>query len=227
MSSIDKINVGGVDFDINSSPTPVMAPVETGTTATQPYAVGDYVIVGSTLHEVTAAIAIGGTFTEGTNISTSTSLGDEIKEVKDDLSNYSVNTPLRNVTYYNGKLYQITSTGQRGSEIIMNSIPKYVVAALGYGTVRQSTLTHVISNNTTKTSNVYHGQLSSSAIDTRYLTIEANTYYAKYTMVKDALFYPNNEPVPVVLKAGKSIQIGYTASGSNIDAATGTFAWVE
>lgn len=125
MSSIDKINVGGVDFDIASSPTPVMAPVETGTTATQPYAVGDYVIVGSTLHEVTAAIAIGDTFTEGTNISTSTSLGDEIKEVKDDLSNYSVNTPLRNVTYYNGKLYQITSTGQRGNEIKMGMYPDY------------------------------------------------------------------------------------------------------
>lgn len=86
MSSIDKINVGGVDFDINSSPTPVMAPVETGTTATQPYAVGDYVIVGSTLHEVTAAIAIGGTFTEGINISTSTSLGDEIKQINNDLN---------------------------------------------------------------------------------------------------------------------------------------------
>ena len=36
-----------------------------------------------------------------------------------DLIDYSINTPLRNVTYYNGKLYQITSTGQRGSEIEM------------------------------------------------------------------------------------------------------------
>lgn len=86
MSSIDKINVGGVDFDITSSPTPVMAPVETGTTATQAYAVGDYVIVGSTLHEVTAAIAIDDTFTEGINISTSTSLGDEIKQLNNDLT---------------------------------------------------------------------------------------------------------------------------------------------
>jgi len=39
-----------------------------------------------------------------------------------DLGNYSVNTPLRNVTYYNGKLYQITSTGQRGSEIKMGTL---------------------------------------------------------------------------------------------------------
>jgi len=86
MSSIDKINVGGVDFEIASSPTPVMAPVETGTTATQAYAVGDYVIVGSTLHEVTAAIAIDDTFTEGINISTSTSLGDEINQLNNDLT---------------------------------------------------------------------------------------------------------------------------------------------
>lgn len=109
----------------------------------------------------------------------------------------------------------------------MNSIPKYVVAVLGYGTVRQSTLTHVISNNTTKTSNVYHGELNSSSVNTSYLTISGNAYYTTYTMVKDALFYPNNEPVPVVLKAGKSIQIGYAATGSALDAATGTFAWVE
>ena len=40
-----------------------------------------------------------------------------------DLTDYSVNTPLRNVNYYNGKLYQITSTGQRGSEIKMSSYP--------------------------------------------------------------------------------------------------------
>ena len=108
MSSIDKINVGGVDFDITSSPTPVMAPVETGATATQPYVVGDYVIVGSTLHEVTAAIAIGDTFTEGTNISTSTSLGDEIKEVKTDVNQLNNDlTELSNPSYT--LLYTITS----------------------------------------------------------------------------------------------------------------------
>lgn len=43
----------------------------------------------------------------------------QITELNNDLTDYSVNTPLRNVTYYNGKLYQITSTGQRGSEIKM------------------------------------------------------------------------------------------------------------
>ena len=107
MSSIDKINVGGVDFDIASSPTPVMAPVETGTTATQAYAVGDYVIVGSTLHEVTAAIAIDDTFTEGTNISTSTSLGDEIKQLNNDLT---ANSNKFEASYQNGK-YGFTING--------------------------------------------------------------------------------------------------------------------
>ena len=43
----------------------------------------------------------------------------QITELNNDLTDYSVNTPLRNVTYYNGKLYQITNAGQRGSEIIM------------------------------------------------------------------------------------------------------------
>ena len=164
---------------------------------------------------------------DSTNAVSNKAVTAAITQLNNDLTDYSVNTPLRNVNYYNGKLYQITSTGQRGSEIKMNNIPKYVVAALGYGTVRASTLTHVISNNTTKTLNVHHGQLNSSSIDTSYLTIEGNAYYTTYTMVKDVLFYPNNEPVPVVLKAGKSIQIGYAATGSALDAVTGTFAWVE
>lgn len=43
-----------------------------------------------------------------------------ITKINNDLTDYSVNTPLRNVTYYNGKLYQITSTGQRGSEIAVS-----------------------------------------------------------------------------------------------------------
>lgn len=46
-------------------------------------------------------------------------------QLNNDLTDYSVNTPLRNVTYYNGKLYQITSTGQRGSEIKMGMYPDY------------------------------------------------------------------------------------------------------
>lgn len=52
----------------------------------------------------------------------------QITELNNDLTDYSVNTPLRNVTYYNGKLYQITSTGQRGSEIKMG------MPDLDYGT---------------------------------------------------------------------------------------------
>ena len=119
MSSIDKINVGGVDFDITSSPTPVMAPVETGTTATRSYAIGEYVIVGSTLHEVTAAIAIGDTYTEGTNISTSTSLGDEIKQINNDLTKKALVN-----TYYDSntkKLYQVNSDGTQGGEISMGN----------------------------------------------------------------------------------------------------------
>jgi hypothetical protein len=44
------------------------APVEATTTASQAYAVGDYLINGNYLYKVTQAIASGGTITAGTNV---------------------------------------------------------------------------------------------------------------------------------------------------------------
>jgi len=52
-------------------------------------------------------------------------VAEAITQLNNDLSNYSVNTPLRNVTYYDGKLYQITNAGQRGSEINMSRLLDY------------------------------------------------------------------------------------------------------
>lgn len=62
-------------------------------------------------------------FDDGTQ--TGSDVETQINNINNDLTDYSVNTPLRNVTYYNGKLYQITSAGQRGSEISMSRLLDY------------------------------------------------------------------------------------------------------
>ena len=62
-----------------------LATIEQGTTATAPYAVGDHVVVNNVYHEVTAAIAIGDTFVEGTNIDVRT-VGGEITALNQNLT---------------------------------------------------------------------------------------------------------------------------------------------
>lgn len=68
------------------------------------------------------------------------SLLNQIDDLNSNLNDYSVNTPLRNVTYYNGKLYQITSSGQKGSEIKMSYeldfANKYALSTTNYVTAK-------------------------------------------------------------------------------------------
>lgn len=52
--------------------TEAIAPVESSYTATQNYAIGDYLIVDYKLYKVTAAITSGATITEGTNVTATT-----------------------------------------------------------------------------------------------------------------------------------------------------------
>ena len=75
-----------------------VATVEDTTTSTHTYAKGDYVVVEGQLYEVTAAIAIGDTFTVGTNI-TQTTVGDELVQIKSDLGDsWQLQPNARNVT---------------------------------------------------------------------------------------------------------------------------------
>lgn len=63
-----------------------LATVESGNTASQNYAVGDYVCVNGILYKVTAAIASGQSFTVGTNIE-QTNVGTELSSLNSNLSN--------------------------------------------------------------------------------------------------------------------------------------------
>lgn len=74
-----------------------LATIEPGTTATAPYAAGDHVVVNNVYHEVTAAIAIGDTFVEGTNIDVKT-VGGEITALNQNLTKWS---PLTDTLWVN------------------------------------------------------------------------------------------------------------------------------
>lgn len=62
-----------------------LATVESGTTASQAYVVGDYLVYNGQLCKVISAIAQGDTLTVGTNIEVTTS-GGEFKKINSDLS---------------------------------------------------------------------------------------------------------------------------------------------
>ena len=64
-----------------------LAVVEPTNTASQPYSVGQYLVLGGILYKVTQAIANGGTITPGTNVSQD-SVGTELKSLKDALTNF-------------------------------------------------------------------------------------------------------------------------------------------
>lgn len=65
-----------------------IATVETTSTASKAYSVGEYLVYNNQLYRVTASIASGGTLTVGTNIS-ATSAGGELTSIKDALSKLS------------------------------------------------------------------------------------------------------------------------------------------
>lgn len=62
-----------------------MASVETTTSASKAYSIGEYLMLAGQLYKVTAAIASGGTLEVGTNI-TAVNLGDQLKSLNDSLT---------------------------------------------------------------------------------------------------------------------------------------------
>lgn len=134
-------NVAG-DIINPKSVNEMIAPIEDGT-ASKAYAVGEQFIMNDLLCEVTQAIAQGDTMVIGINCEESEQLSKQIKDIKSDLTDYSVNTPLRNVTYYNGKLYQLNLDGTIGSEI--GGVKRFVGENLAeVGTSEGSALAHTI-----------------------------------------------------------------------------------
>lgn len=100
-AAIDEVNTDlntldtAVDtLDTNKANASQLAAVEDGETSSAAYTAGDYISRNGVLYEVIAAIAIGDSFTVGTNIQ-ATTVGDEVGQIKTDLSDYHV-VPSRN-----------------------------------------------------------------------------------------------------------------------------------
>lgn len=77
----------------------MIAPVETSTTASQSYAIGEQFILNGTLYTATAAITAGGTITIGGNCTASDTVTEQIKDISDELVKcIRVNVGVGNVT---------------------------------------------------------------------------------------------------------------------------------
>lgn len=85
----------------------MIAPVETSTTASQAYAIGEQFILNGTLYTATAAITAGGTITIGGNCTASDSVTEQIKSVGVKL----IDTASANQTYANQLTYLATAYG--------------------------------------------------------------------------------------------------------------------
>ena len=79
----NRVVTGALNTKSNNSN---LATVESGTTASQAYTVGDYLVYNGQLCKVISAIAQGDTLTVGTNIEVTTS-GGEFKKINSDLDN--------------------------------------------------------------------------------------------------------------------------------------------
>lgn len=86
----------------------MIAPVETSTTASQAYAIGEQFILNGTLYTATAAITAGGTITIGGNCTASDSVTEQIEEIHDNKCGTNVT-----LTNYNSatNMYTFPSDG--------------------------------------------------------------------------------------------------------------------
>lgn len=82
MSVIDSLSLGGSTYSLRDNDgRAIIAGTESSTTSAHAYSTGDYFILNDTLYEATAAIAVGGTITVGTNCQATTVCG-EVGELK-------------------------------------------------------------------------------------------------------------------------------------------------
>lgn len=91
--------------------TSTLATVESTSTASKAYSVGDYLVLNGQLYEVTTAITSGETLTVGTNIS-ATTVGDELTSLNNGLTpatlSLTSNYTLTNTSFRMGKLIAIS-----------------------------------------------------------------------------------------------------------------------
>lgn len=114
MSVIDSLSLGGTTYSLRDNDgRAIIAGTESSTTSAHAYSAGDYFILNDTLYEATAAIAVGGTITVGTNCQATTVCGEvgELKSEVNELGEESVDlfSPLYFGTEYSGNVVSFES----------------------------------------------------------------------------------------------------------------------
>lgn len=118
-ATLSGIQIGNTKYSMGSQSN--IATVETGTTATKAYVAGEYVVVGGQLYMVTAAIASGGTFTPGTNVS-ATSVGDRLQNIETSVNALGIYSFTKTISYgSDNKFVLLVPTGS--SHLIIVGCP--------------------------------------------------------------------------------------------------------
>lgn len=181
-SALSGIQIGDTKYNMGSQSN--IARVESGTTATKAYVVGEYVVVGGQLYRVTASIASGGTFTPGTNVS-ATSVGNRLQSIETSVNGLRIYRFTKNLSYYDednvfnmyvpvGSSHLVVSSSQYlriGFMGIINSVQNdnynYTVAV---STIYVNNSTHILVSGTdggrTPALTVKYKDISSSARNT-------------------------------------------------------------
>ena len=97
-----RIKYSGIGSDAN------IATVEKGSTATEAFSIDNYVIVGNVLYRVIKAIAVGDSFTVGTNI-VKTTVGDEIHNITASTISYNDSITKLGATTVQGAIEKLDS----------------------------------------------------------------------------------------------------------------------
>lgn len=122
MSVIDSLSLGGTTYSLRDNDgRAIIAGTESSTTSAHAYSAGDYFILNDTLYEATAAIAVGGTITVGTNCQATTVCG-EVGELKSEI------TALETQTTETVNLSEYVS-GARGSSGVIGANSKRCTTA--------------------------------------------------------------------------------------------------
>ena len=74
-----------------------LATVESSTTASKAYAVGDYLVLGGVLYKVTSAISSGSTITVGTNV-VAAAIADDVSDISNKIGNTTMGTTATTIT---------------------------------------------------------------------------------------------------------------------------------
>ena len=113
-----------------------MATIESSTTASKAYAVGDYMVRNGQLYKVTAAIASGGTITVGTNVAAAAA-ADDIAGISNTIGNTAMGTTAQTIT---GAIAEHEQDISGLNSNVMNSSAGSISVTISGGTVQNNTV---------------------------------------------------------------------------------------